>query len=76
MGGAVRLVNRAADELTRTFKELTVQRLIDATGRGIRGFMRERRARPRCVHVAVADLSEPQLRPRGSRERSGEGLGQ
>ena len=34
VGGAVLLVNRAGDELARTFKELTVQRLIDATGRG------------------------------------------
>ena len=29
----MRLVNRAADELTRTFKELMLHRLIDATGR-------------------------------------------
>ena len=33
MVGAVRLVNRTADELTRTFKELMLQRLIDATRR-------------------------------------------
>ena len=45
VGAAVRLVNRAADELTRTFKELMVQRLIDATVRRELGDKRRKRRR-------------------------------
>ena len=61
VGGAVRLVDRAADELTRTFKELMVQRLIDATVRRELGDKRRKRRRREQQRTPPSHVPPPAI---------------